>query len=155
MGMTSETQGILHKISALRQRLEQARSQAQDEGGSAVASLTEHEAPGLARLWELEHQATAETDHRRQLDAVVKPASPTERSMPSQLTGRARRAIEKGRTLYGKFFCSDCHSPEADGSGAWVLDGAIPDLRYMPPAIHQQWNAILLNGTRRRNGRSG
>jgi quinohemoprotein ethanol dehydrogenase len=63
--------------------------------------------------------------------------------------------IERGRTLYGKFFCSDCHSPEADGSGAWVLDGAIPDLRYMPPAVHQQWNAIVLNGTRRRNGMPG
>jgi HD-GYP domain-containing protein (c-di-GMP phosphodiesterase class II) len=97
--MTSETQGILHKISALRQRLEQARSQAQDASESAVASLTEHEAPGLARLWELEHKTSTETDHRRQLDVVVKPVVHTERAMPSQLTGRARRAIEKGRGL--------------------------------------------------------
>jgi quinohemoprotein ethanol dehydrogenase len=63
--------------------------------------------------------------------------------------------IELGRTLYNKHFCSDCHSPEADGSGAWILDGGIPDLRYMPLAVHQQWNAIVLNGSRRRFGMPG
>src|SRR5690349_13681018 len=99
MGMSSETQGILHKIGALRQRLEQARSQAQDAGESAVATLTDHDTPGLARLWELEHQTAMETDQRRQLDAAVKPVVAPERTMPSQLTGRTRRAIEKGRTL--------------------------------------------------------
>ncbi len=97
--MTGDSQGILHKISALRQRLEQARSHAQDAGEAAVANLTDHEPPGLARLWELEHQTTTETDHRRHLDAAVKPASPIERPLPTQLTARARRAIEKGREL--------------------------------------------------------
>jgi quinohemoprotein ethanol dehydrogenase len=63
--------------------------------------------------------------------------------------------IEEGRILFGKHFCSDCHSPEADGSGAWILDGGIPDLRYMPMAIHRQWNAIVLDGSRRRNGMPG
>ena len=63
--------------------------------------------------------------------------------------------IEKGRALYSKHFCSDCHSPEADGSGAWTVDGAIPDLRYMPPAVHRQWNAIVLNGSRRQYGMPG
>ncbi len=97
--MTSETQGILHKISALRQRLELARSQAQDAGEAAVANLSEHDSPGLARLWELEHQTATESDHRRQFDAAVKPPAPAERSLPTQLTARARRAIEKGREL--------------------------------------------------------
>jgi quinohemoprotein ethanol dehydrogenase len=66
-----------------------------------------------------------------------------------------KETIELGRALYNKHFCSDCHSPEADGSGAWILDGGIPDLRYMPMAVHQQWNAIVLNGSRRRNGMPG
>jgi mono/diheme cytochrome c family protein len=35
------------------------------------------------------------------------------------------------------------------------MDGAIPDLRYMPVAVHRQWSAILLNGTRRRYGMPG
>jgi mono/diheme cytochrome c family protein len=67
----------------------------------------------------------------------------------------SKEMIEKGRALYGKHFCSDCHSPEADGTGAWALDGAIPDLRYMPLAVHQQWHAIVLDGSRRRNGMPG
>jgi quinohemoprotein ethanol dehydrogenase len=66
-----------------------------------------------------------------------------------------KATIEMGRTLYNKHFCSDCHSPEADGSGAWILDGAIPDLRYMPLAVHQQWNAIVLSGSRCRYGMPG
>jgi quinohemoprotein ethanol dehydrogenase len=63
--------------------------------------------------------------------------------------------IDKGRALYSKHFCSDCHSPEADGSGAWTVDGGIPDLRYMPPAVHRQWNAIVMNGSRRQYGMPG
>src|SRR6266481_2718051 len=33
--------------------------------------------------------------------------------------------IRKGEKLYGTFVCDGCHSPGLDGSGAWVLDGAI------------------------------
>src|SRR5438477_8444164 len=47
--------------------------------------------------------------------------------------------IRKGEKLYGTFVCDGCHSPGLDGSGAWVLDGAIPDLRYMPPDVHKDW----------------
>ena len=63
--------------------------------------------------------------------------------------------IERGRALFAKHFCSDCHSPGADGSGAWTVDGGIPDLRYMPPAVHRQWNAIVLNGSRKQYGMPG
>ncbi len=66
-----------------------------------------------------------------------------------------KATIELGRTLYNKHFCSDCHSPEADGSGAWTLDGAIPDLRYAPMTVHQQWKAIVLSGSRRQYGMPG
>jgi PQQ-dependent dehydrogenase (methanol/ethanol family) len=60
--------------------------------------------------------------------------------------------IQRGARVYTKFFCHKCHSPEADGSGAWALDGEVPDLRYMPPGVHQRFNAIVLGGSNQRNG---
>lgn len=98
--MSSETQGLLDKISALRERLDQARGQAQDAATEAVGKLSEQETPGLARLWELERQTAVGADYRRQLDSVVKPA-PVEqpRSMPTQLTARARRVLERARQV--------------------------------------------------------
>jgi len=35
--------------------------------------------------------------------------------------------------------CTGCHAPEFDGSGAWTLNGAVPDLRYMPEEAHRDW----------------
>ena len=60
--------------------------------------------------------------------------------------------IQQGAHVYTKFFCHKCHSPEADGSGAWALDGEVPDLRYMPPGVHQRFNAIVLGGSNQRRG---
>ena len=51
--------------------------------------------------------------------------------------------------------CDGCHSPGTDGSGAWVLDGAVPDLRYAPPEVHSQWQAIVLAGTHWDKGMPG
>jgi quinohemoprotein ethanol dehydrogenase len=70
---------------------------------------------------------------------------------PPQQTGTARQ-IALGAKVYNKFFCQKCHSPEADGSGAWALNGEVPDLRYMPNSVHQQFMAILLEGTHREQG---
>ena len=36
-----------------------------------------------------------------------------------------------------------------------VILGPLAVNRYMPLAVHQQWNAIVLDGTRRRNGMPG
>jgi quinohemoprotein ethanol dehydrogenase len=55
--------------------------------------------------------------------------------------------IAEGARVYNKFFCQKCHSPEADGSGAWVLNGEVPDLRYMPRDVHQQFNSVVLGGS--------
>jgi quinohemoprotein ethanol dehydrogenase len=63
--------------------------------------------------------------------------------------------IKKGEMLYSKFVCDGCHSPGVDGSGAWVLDGAVPDLRYAPPQVHRQWNAYVLDGVDWINGMPG
>jgi quinohemoprotein ethanol dehydrogenase len=63
--------------------------------------------------------------------------------------------IRHGAAVYNKFSCNDCHSPNADGAGAWVVDGAIPDLRYMPAEVHGQFLGIVLGGSHRENGMPG
>ena len=73
---------------------------------------------------------------------------------PAQQTADAA-TIRKGATLYQKWVCDGCHSPAADGSGAWTLDGAVPDLRYMPPDVHRDWYAIVLGGSHWDRGMPG
>jgi quinohemoprotein ethanol dehydrogenase len=63
--------------------------------------------------------------------------------------------IARGQKVFYKFMCDDCHSPDADGGGQWQLNGTIPDLRYMPPDVHDQFLAIVLGGTHRANGMPG
>jgi quinohemoprotein ethanol dehydrogenase len=67
----------------------------------------------------------------------------------------SEEVIRKGEKLYGTFVCDGCHSPELDGSGAWVLNGAIPDLRYMPPDAHKDWYQIVLGGSHWDKGMPG
>ena len=81
------------------------------------------------------------------LPRVAIPAVPRP---PAETFGRAE--IAAGRKLYQRFVCWDCHGPAADGEGAWILQGAIPDLRYMPASVHRQFFAILLAGTHRAQG---
>jgi quinohemoprotein ethanol dehydrogenase len=66
-----------------------------------------------------------------------------------------KEAIHKGEVLYQKFVCDGCHSPGTDGSRAWVLDGAIPDLRYMPADVHRDWYTIVLGGSHWDKGMPG
>jgi PQQ-dependent dehydrogenase (methanol/ethanol family) len=73
---------------------------------------------------------------------------------PPQQTASSE-TIREGAELYRKFVCDGCHSPGLDGSGAWVLNGAIPDLRYAPPEVHSQWYAIVLAGTHWDQGMPG
>ena len=80
---------------------------------------------------------------------VVPPVPPPPRQTASDET------IREGKRLYATFYCEGCHSPELDGSGAWVLNGAVPDLRYAPPEVHQQWYAIVLAGTHWDQGMPG
>ncbi|HTR38080.1 MAG TPA: PQQ-binding-like beta-propeller repeat protein [Bryobacteraceae bacterium] len=72
---------------------------------------------------------------------------------PAQTFDQA--TIDKGRALFAKDFCFDCHGPEADGSGAFTEDGAIPDLRYLPAESHRLWSATVLGGSHRNNGMPG
>jgi len=63
--------------------------------------------------------------------------------------------IAEGEKLYKTFYCDGCHSPHLDGSSAWVLNGAVPDLRYAPPDVHAQWYSIVLAGTHWDKGMPG
>jgi quinohemoprotein ethanol dehydrogenase len=67
----------------------------------------------------------------------------------------SKEAIASGALLYQKHICFDCHAPEADGSGAFTEDGAIPDLRYLPAESHKQWYATVLAGSHQKNGMPG
>ena len=67
----------------------------------------------------------------------------------------SKETIELGAKLYQKHICFDCHAPEADGSGAFTEDGAIPDLRYLPADSHKNWYATVLAGSHQKNGMPG
>jgi len=65
------------------------------------------------------------------------------------------KTIQDGEKLYVSFYCEGCHSPGIDGSGAWVEDGAVPDLRYAPPEVHKDWYQIVMGGTHWDKGMPG
>jgi HD-GYP domain-containing protein (c-di-GMP phosphodiesterase class II) len=96
----SDTQVLLSKISALRQRLEQAQGLV-TEAGSAVAEL----AGDAGRLRNLERQVAAGSEHNAQLDGVLRQVEDTTgpaveaRILPTQLTVRARRVLERSQEL--------------------------------------------------------
>ena len=60
--------------------------------------------------------------------------------------------VRRGEALADSHNCTDCHSAQFDGAGRWVLNGGIPDLRYMPPEAHRDWYAIVLGGSHREQG---
>ncbi len=64
---------------------------------------------------------------------------------PARIGTRAQ--VAEGARLYETHMCGGCHSPGLDGSGAWTVNGAVPDLRYAPPDVHEQWDAIVLGGS--------
>jgi quinohemoprotein ethanol dehydrogenase len=61
-------------------------------------------------------------------------------------------SIERGEKLADSHSCTDCHSLRFDGAGRWILNGGIPDLRYMPPEAYRDWYAIVLGGSHRAQG---
>ena len=67
----------------------------------------------------------------------------------------SKDTIRKGEKLYVSFYCEGCHSPGIDGSGAWVEDGAVPDLRYAPPEVHKDWYQIVMGGSHWSKGMPG
>jgi hypothetical protein len=104
----SDTRVLLGKIVALRQRLEQAQGLA-NEARSAAAALIDESSAGdrtRPRLAVLQRLATDGGEHDLHLDRLVRPLTasapaPGEepRTMPRQLSARARRVLERGRDL--------------------------------------------------------
>jgi quinohemoprotein ethanol dehydrogenase len=112
----------------------------------ARTMVTPESARGPVRLLAFKLGATASYT----APPVVIPPVPE----PPKLTAN-NEIIHRGEVLYQKFVCDGCHSPGTDGSLAWVLDGAIPDLRYMPADVHKDWYAIVLGGSHWDKGMPG
>jgi quinohemoprotein ethanol dehydrogenase len=73
---------------------------------------------------------------------------------PPEQTASAE-VIRQGAIAANKFRCTNCHGSNLDGTGAWILHGAIPDLRYMPKDVHEKFLPIVMGGISRRNGMPG
>jgi quinohemoprotein ethanol dehydrogenase len=114
--------------------------------GPASLMTTPESKRGRSRL--LAFKLGAKTPFPRLPDTIPLVPKP-----PEQLA--SKEVIEQGKDLYEKHLCSGCHSPGLDGSGAWTVNGAIPDLRYAPPEVHKDWHAIVLAGTHRDAGMLG
>ncbi len=109
----SETQTLLGKIAALRQRLEQAQGLAH-EADSAAAALAGDDG---ARLEVLRQKGESGARHDVLVDASLRQfgadATPTQ-VLPAQLTARARRVVERGRELLARLRpLADHLEPEA------------------------------------------
>jgi hypothetical protein len=99
----SETQVLLGKIQALRQRLEQAQGLA-NEARSAAAALVEDGAAPNPGLLSFERLVAESGEHDAQVDRVLRPltaraGSDEAQPLPRQLTSRARRVLERARDL--------------------------------------------------------
>ncbi len=96
-----DSQGLLEKITALRQRLEQARGLV-DDAGAAVASLV----PGVADPWgqELTTRVRAGGQVDTWLDTSLRRlvGMTAAEALPTQLTARTRRLLERGRELLSR-----------------------------------------------------
>lgn len=54
-----------------------------------------------------------------------------------------QQMASNGKVLWKQYSCGSCHGMKARGSGQRALNGAVPDLRYMPEEVHKQWVGIL------------
>lgn len=115
----TETQALLGKITALRQRLEQAQKLA-SEATSAATRLLGAPAVAASPLAVLERRVGAAAEHDAAVDAVARTVAPDVDAppLPRQLTMRARRVLERGRDLLGRLRdLSDCFAAPLDEPG--------------------------------------
>ena len=137
----SETQTLLGKIAALRQRLAQAQGLAQEAGTAAVTLAGEDPEP-LARLLNFERQVVAGTEADVELAGLVRIfAEPDANPLPKQLTARARRLLERGQELLGKLKAlSDVFTPSPTNQLAaeLILERDDPLSRY-----HRETTALI------------
>jgi HD-GYP domain-containing protein (c-di-GMP phosphodiesterase class II) len=101
----SDTRTLLAKISALRQRLEQAEGLV-TEARSAAAALLDTQAPPFVVV-------QAGSDHDARMDAAIRSVADEGERAPRQLSARARRVLERGRDLLGQLRdLADTFAPE-------------------------------------------
>ncbi len=77
--------------------------------------------------------------------ATLPPVSQPKRPVPPPKTGMSEADIEEGRRLFDRF-CARCHG------AAVVGDGSIPDLRYLEPVWHENFEAVVLKGLMEKAG---
>lgn len=101
----NDTQSLLTKISALRQRLELAQDLVQEAGTTAAGLFGEGACAPVGRLRALEDKVAAGLEHNELVENSLhgfdggRRSVPGDGSMPQQLTSRARRLLEKGHEL--------------------------------------------------------
>jgi HD-GYP domain-containing protein (c-di-GMP phosphodiesterase class II) len=100
----TETQVLMGKIAALRQRLEQARGLV-DDAGSAVAALAQGAPKRPDPLIVLQQRIALSRQQAQLVEGTLRPAPPggrageTEAPLPAALTNRARRLLPQVREL--------------------------------------------------------
>lgn len=116
----SDTQALLGRIAALRQQLEHVQGMAQDIQAADIAD-------GSQRIWKLQKEVEIGSRHLGLVDSTLRQLAPEPiggdiNALPSQLTARARRTLERGHELLGKLRAlADEFAPASalpvDGSG--------------------------------------
>jgi hypothetical protein len=135
----TETQVLLSKIAALRQRLDQARGPVTP---SALVTV-----PALAR------QVALGGEHDQMIEQTVRDvAGPPEAEqglLPRRLTSRARRVLEQGRELLAKLrgmsdaFTPLVGEPSFEAPTGWLLD------RGSPLAVFYRETVAIIDATLR------
>jgi len=133
----TETRALLGKIATLRQRLDQSQKLA-SEATLTATTLLERGAPVSFSV--LQRKADAGAEHDAALDEVVRiVAQPDSPALPTQLTMRARRVLERGRDLLKRLRdMADAFASPLDAVDATPLFG-----RTDPLTVHYRETAAM------------
>ena len=63
--------------------------------------------------------------------------------------------VAAGGALWSAYGCTGCHGAHAIGMGSRALGGGLPDLRHMPGSAHEEWDPVVLEGSRAAAGMPG
>jgi hypothetical protein len=96
-----DSQGLLEKITALRQRLEQARGLV-DDAGAAVASLVSAAADPWGQELAARVKAGGQVDAWLDTSLRRLTGMTSGEALPTQLTARTRQLLERGRVLLSR-----------------------------------------------------